>query len=262
MSQRLSRKEMKRDDFATAVGRSVEYAESHTRNLLLALGAVVAIAALAVGLYAFFSHRSAAADVALSRAIKVYAAPIQATDAKPNDADEPSFPDAAARRKRAVQLLNEVRDRYAHTGAAAIAGVYLGQIAANEGKLAEARTLWTDYADRSKSSLAAVVRLDLIDLDRQQGKGEALVGRLKPMLDEADPQLPKDTVLYQLGLTYEELQRRTEAVGAYRQLLDEFPQSSYRTEVQQKLTALDPTHAGSPLSGLGGLGGPGGAPGL
>lgn len=271
MSQRLSRKDMKRDEFANVVERSVEYAETHTRNLLMLLGAVVVVAAVAAGVYTFAAHRSAAAQEALNRAIKVYAAPVQATGAKPNDPDSPSFPDEASRTRRAVQLLDAVRDQYGHTQAAAVAGVYLGRIAAGQGRTAEARKLWSDYADGNKNSLAAMVRLDLIELDRQQGKGEELVGRLRPMLDDSDPPLPKDAVLYQLGLTYEQLQRRPEAVGVYRQILDEFPQSAYRQEAQQKLASLDPSRAGSPLGGIGGLEGlgmsggaapPGGAAGL
>lgn len=268
MSQRLNRKDMKRDEFASVVERSVEYAETHTRNLLLLLGAVAVVAAVAGGVYAFVSHRANAAGAELNRAIQVYAAPIQATGAKPNDPDSPSFPDEASRQKRAAQLLATVRNDYGHTHAAAIAGVYLGRIAAIEGKPAEARKLWNDYLDGNKDSLAAMVRLDLIDLDRREGKGEELVGRLRPMLDDSDPQLPKDAVLYQLGVTYEQLQRRPEAVGVYKQIVDEFPQSAYRQEAQQKLASLDPASA-SPLGGgFGGMGGlglsggvqPGGAP--
>ncbi len=258
MSQRLNRKDMKRDEFTNVVGRSVEYAETHTRNLLLALGAVVVVAAVAFGIYGFANSRSTAASEALNKAIKVYAAPIQATDAKPNDPDTPSFPDDASRQKRAVQLLDAVRAKFGHTHAAAIAGVYLGRVAAIEGKPAEARKLWTDYLDGNKDSLAAMVRLDLIDLDRREGKGEELVGRLRPMLDDSDPQLPKDAVLYQLGLTYEQLLRRPEAVASYKQILDEFPQSAYRQEAQQKLTSLDPASAASAMGNLGGLGMPGG----
>jgi len=260
MSQRLTRKEIKRDEFASVVGRSVEYAETHTRNLLLALGGLLAVAAVAVAVYAFFAHRSTAAGEALNRAIKVYAAPIQAAGAKPSDPDNPSFPDEATRNRRAVQLLNAVRDGYARTQAAGVAGVYLGRIAASEGKLDQARKLWSDYAEGNKNSLAAAVRLNLIDLDRRQGKSEEVVGRLKPMLDDSDPPLPKDAVLYQLGLTYEQLQRRPEAAGAFRQILDEFPQSAYRQEAQQKVAVLDPTH-GSPMGipGMGGFGMPGGA---
>jgi len=157
-----------------------------------------------------------------------------------------------------------VHDGYAHTQAAAIAGVYLGRMAAAEGKLDEARRLWSDYADGHKDSLAAMVRLDLIELDRRQGKGEELVGRLRPMLDDSEPPLPKDTLLYQLGLTYEQFQRRPEAVSVYRRILDEFPQSAYRQEAQQKLASLDPSRAASPLGGfggdLGGLGLSGGVP--
>jgi hypothetical protein len=51
MSQRLTRKEIKRDDFTAVVGRSVEYAESHVRTLVYAIGGVLLLIVLAVAIY-------------------------------------------------------------------------------------------------------------------------------------------------------------------------------------------------------------------
>ncbi|HXO19134.1 MAG TPA: tetratricopeptide repeat protein [Thermoanaerobaculia bacterium] len=244
MSQRLTRKDMKRDDFANAVGRSVEYAESHGKNILLAVAGAVVLVAIGVGVYFFLAQRSTAAEAALGRAIKVYAAPVGAAAATA-EPGQPSFPDEAARRARAKQLFTEVRDRYGLSQAGAVAAVYLGRIAAAEGKFDEARQLWTGFVDHHGDNLlAGEVRVDLMDLDRRAGKGEELVGRLRPMLDDTSPPLPKDVVLYELAVTYEQLQRKPEAVSSYQRILDEFPQSPYRQEAQQKLVALEPSRAG------------------
>jgi tetratricopeptide (TPR) repeat protein len=262
MSARLSRKDIKRDDFATAVERSVEYAETHTRALLYALGAVILLAALVFGIRAFLAQRSAAASADLSYALEVYEAPIVPTGAKPQDKEHPSFPDEAARRARAKQLLLEVRSKHGATDAADVAGLYLAQMAASEGKLDEARKLWSDFIDSHKDSApAAEARLNLYDLDRRQGKAGDLVGQLRPLLDDSSSPLPKDVVLYQLGLTYDALQRKQEAIGSYQRIVDEFPQSPYRQEAQQKIAALDPARALNAL-GAGALGGGGLPPGL
>ncbi len=100
MSQRLIRKDIKRDEFASAVGRGVDFAESHTRELLMTVGAV--LAAVLVGLVSYFyiAHRSDVANQALAAAVKVYGAPIDPTGAKPNDPTEPSFASEAARQAR------------------------------------------------------------------------------------------------------------------------------------------------------------------
>ena len=262
MSARLSRKDIKRDDFANAVERSVEYAESHTRMILYILGAIVVLGALAYGIRAFLAQRSAAASADLSRALDVYEAQIVQTGAKPQDKEHPSFPDEASRRARAKQLFEEVRAKHGSTDAADVAGLYLAQIAVAEGKLDQAQKLWSEFVDSHKDTApAAEARLNLYDLKRKQGQAEELVGQLRPLLDDSSSPLPKDVVLYQLGLTYDTLQRKQEAIGAYQRILDEFPQSPYRQEAQQKIATLDPARA---LSGLGGAGGLGGAlpPGL
>ena len=43
MSQRLTRKEIKHDEFAEVMGRSVEYAGAHSRGLIYAAAGAVAV---------------------------------------------------------------------------------------------------------------------------------------------------------------------------------------------------------------------------
>jgi predicted negative regulator of RcsB-dependent stress response len=254
MNQRLTRKDIKRDDFRAAVGRSVEYAEGHVQIIAYAVGGALLLVVLAVAIYFYLGHRRQGANQALAAATKVYQAPIVATGAKPNDAAEPSFPTEAARRARAKELLEKVRDDYGLTAAADVAGLYLAQIAADEGRLDEARKLWSDFADEHDDSmLASEARLNLIDLDRKQGKAEAVVQELRGMLETGDAPLPQDVILNELGKTLEQLRRPQEAVQFYQRILDEFPQSPYRQEAQQKVATLDPARAAAGRALPGGI---------
>jgi hypothetical protein len=245
MSERLTRKEIKQEDeFTTAMGRSVEYAESHTRMLVLAVGGVILAAALLGGLYWFLQNRATEANEALGKAIRVYRAPIVATGARPDDPQEPSFANEAVRQASAKKLLQEVKSRYGMSDAADVADLFLAGLAAREGRLDEARKRWGDFVEEhGKSLLGEQARLNLIHLDRQQGKGEELIGRLQTMLDADEVELPKDVILFELGQTYEQLQRPSEAATAYQRLLDEYPQSAYGQEARQKATSLDPTRS-------------------
>jgi TolA-binding protein len=256
MSQRLSRKDIKRDEFASAVGRGVDFAESHSRELLVTVGGV--LLAVLIGLLAYFyiAHRSEVANQALAAAAKVTAAPIVPTGAKPDDRDQPSFASAAARQARARQLLERVRSDYRWTDAADVAGLYLAEIDAETGKPAEARQLWSDfYKKHGDHVLAAQARIDVMELDRKVGKGQQVAQQLRQMLDQSDAPLPQDVILFQLGTTLEQLNRDQEAAQTYQRLIDEFPQSPYHQTAQQKLVALDPSRAAGPgqLAGLGGL---------
>jgi tetratricopeptide (TPR) repeat protein len=197
-----------------------------------------------VGVHYYRSGQQEKANQALAQAMKVYQAPVTATGAKPTDPDEPSFPTDAARRARAKELLAKVHQQYGSTDAGDVAGLYLAQIAADEGRLDEARKLWSDYAGEHKGTmLGAEAQLNLLALDRKQGKGEEAVRELRAMLEKGDSPLPQDLILHQLGLTLEELHRPQEAIQSYQRIIDEFPQSTFRADAQQKIAALDPTRA-------------------
>lgn len=261
MNERLTRKDMKRDEFAMAMGRGVEYAGSHVRPILMAIGGALLLLLLALGLWSYFRHRAEEANERLAPAMRVYQAPIQATGAKPDDPKAPSFANEAARRAKAKQLFEEVRDDYGSTDAADVAAVYLADIAAEEGQLDRARELWTGFLDEHDDHLlAGAVQLNLFALDRKQGKGEEVVTRLRGMLDQTEGPLPQDVVLHELGVTLEQLGRPQEALQQYQKILDEYPQSAYRQAAQQRLAAIDPARAvggGGMPPGLSGPGFPG-----
>jgi tetratricopeptide (TPR) repeat protein len=250
MNQRLTRKEIKRDEFANVVGRGVEYAEDHVRPILYAVGGALLLLALGTGLYFYLGSRAQKANEALSYAIKVAQAPIQAAGAKPDDKTAPSFATEAARQARAKELFTKIHDGFGGAEAGDVAGLYLARIAAQEGQLDRARELWDDFVDGNGDHvLAGEARLNLFALDRKQGKGEELATRLRGMLEETEPPLPKDVLLNELAATQELLGRPQEAVETYQQIVDDYPQSPYRQDAQQKLTALDPTR--SPGGGIG-----------
>lgn len=247
MNQRLTRREIKRDDFADAMGRSFEYAESHVRTILYALGGVLALLAVAGLVYYFLARRADQANEALAQAMKIHQAPIEATGAKPNDPTAPTFPNEAARDARARELFQKVHDGYGSTDAGGVAGLYLAQYAAREGKGERARELWSDFVDgHGDHMLAGEARLNLIALDRKEGKAQEVVTNLRGMLEQTKPPLPKDVILHELGTTLEQLKRPEEAVKMYQQILDDFPQSPYRQDAEQKVSALDPSRAGAP----------------
>jgi tetratricopeptide (TPR) repeat protein len=224
------------------------------RTIVLAVAGVVVLGLLVWAFTSFQGRRAAQANEELAQAMKVYRAPIDAAAPKPDDPTSPSFKDEATRQARAKALFEKVRADYGSSDAADIAGVYLADIAVREGQPGKARELWQGYLDDHKNTLlAGEVRTNLFDLDRKQGKGEQVAQTLRGMLDQADAPLPQDVVLQELGTTLEQLKRPQEAVQYYRKIVDEYPQSPYRSAAMQRLSELDPSHAGA--DGMGGMGG-------
>ncbi len=243
-STHLTRKEIKRDEVAEAVGRSVDYAQSHGKTIGLVIGGIVLLVAVLLGFWGFRASQRGRAGEALAAALKLAGAPIKAEGATPDDADEPSFATPEARRERAKKAFENVRESYKFSTAGSVANVYLGQIAAEEGKLDLARKLWQDYVeDHPDDMLAGNVKLNLIELDRRAGKTDELIKSLEKMLDASGGPLPKDAILFELGSAYETAKKDSEAKKAFQRILDEYPQSGYRTLAEQKVGPA----AGSPL---------------
>ena len=255
MNQRLTRKDMKRDELASAVGHGIEYAGSHVKAIVYAVAGAAVLVAL-WGAYQYYSsNRSSQANDSLAKAIKVFQAPVVgAATAKPTDPTEPSFADDAARRSAARPLLEGVRKSYGSTDAADIAGLFLANLAVSEGKLDDARKLWQDFVDEhSDHMLAGQAQLNLINLDRRQGKTDKAVDALKKLVEKGGASLPVDVLLNELASAQEELNKPQEAIQSYQRIVDEFPRSPYRSEAQQKIQSLDPSRAASPLLGGGGF---------
>lgn len=235
MSDRLTRKEMKRrDHFQLAMTSVLDWIQNHRKQL--ALGVVVLVVAVVAAVaWTFWSaSREDDAQALLAEAIETYGAPVGDQAAKD---DGPHFDTEEARRAEAKKQFDEVRDRYGSSEAAGIAGVYLGKIAEQEGNSELARKLWQAYVDKAGSTaLAADVRINLFELDRANGRAEQVATELEGMLARESKPLPGDVILYQLATTLEQLGRDQEATERYQQLVDEYDTSPYVADARSKLT--------------------------
>jgi TolA-binding protein len=79
--------------------------------------------------------------------------------------------------------------------------------------------------------------LDLVRLRVARGEGIQLVGQLEAMAAGKDPRLPRDTAIFQLAQIWDHEGKREEADKLYRKLVEDFPDSPYRLEAQQRLSA-------------------------
>lgn len=235
MSKRLTRKQIKEDirhgDLQTAV--STTYEKLH-ENQRLIVGAVVAVLVLGIGfalVRIYMKGRSEKAAEELAAAVEIYEAPV-GEDAG-EDATGPRFASDEERRSEAREALEAV----AGGASEDVAGLYLADLALREGDKASARKHWEAFLDdHDDHVLAAAVRLNLIRLDREEGRGEEVVARLEAELVEPERNLPEDVILFELAKTLDMLGRGDEAKDYYQRILDDYPQSPYATEAREKTT--------------------------
>lgn len=239
MSDRLTRKEMKREDsFQVFMARTLAFVQEYRRVLILTVVLLVVAVVAGVGWIVYLETTEDDAQMLLAEAVEAYGAPIEgqegADEATGGD-DDLSFPSPEARRERASELFHRVIDEYGASEAAGVARAYLGELAAAGGDLERAEALWQEFLDdEPEHALAAEVRLNLYALKRAAGEGEEVAAELRQMIERERRPLPQDVALYELAVTLEELGREEDAAIYYQRLVDEFADSPYAAAAREK----------------------------
>lgn len=249
--ERLDRKELKQpDQFQESVDQGATWIHDHLRTILLVAGGIVLAVALWAAYRAWDRGRELEAGGALAEALELVEAPIveDAATAKPDDADDPTFADEAARTAALKARLEAVQERFGSADAAVVASVYLGRLAADGGDLATARTHWEKFLAKADGHLLVPsVRLSLLRLDREQGQAESALSYLeKATSPTAKSELPADLALHELAATYEALDRSEDARAAYQRLVDEHPDSPWVQPARQRLNVIGAPAAVAP----------------
>ncbi len=241
MSHRLTRKEIKHDirddEVRNVLVRVFDFMQERPKVVVGAIAGFVVLVLAVSGVLAYLDSRGDTASEELASALRIAGAPVNEDDAKPEDPDEPSFASEAAKRARAKQAFEGLRG-VGSSVAGDVANLYLADIAASEGDTETARGIWESFlADHEDHVLALSVRLNLIHLDRNNGRTQEVADELQRELDSAAKTLPEDVILFELAQTLEALDQADAALELYQRILDEYPKSPYTADARRVTTA-------------------------
>jgi predicted Zn-dependent protease len=235
VGRRLTRKQMKQDQFVSFVDRGMHWLNQNWRQATTGLGVVLVVAVGWWGVSAFLGSRTKAAAQAMAQALEIYQAPVGSTAAA--DASI-KFATDSERLSAAEKAFQSVRSRFKFTPQARVAELFLARVAVDRGDLTQAIELLTDLtARRSDNPLVRLAMLDLIRLRIDKGEGIQLVGELEAMASGKDPRLPPDAALFELAQVWDREGQPGEATKTYRKLVEGFPDSPYLPEAQQYLAS-------------------------
>ncbi len=235
MGRRLTRKQIKRDEFITFIDRAVHWLGGNWKQAGIGLGGAMVVVLLWWGVTTVLTSRSGGAASELTVAVSEYAAPVG--QAAPADA-KVKFATDTERLDTAEKHFKRIASRYWLTPQARVARLFLARIAADRGDLDGAIRLLGEIASKRKDD--PVVRLAMLDLVRlrlARGGAAELTRDLEAMVAGKDPRLPRDVALFQLAIIWEREGKPDEATKLYRKLIEDFPDSPYRNEAQQRLSA-------------------------
>ena len=235
MSKRLTRKELKEDirhdEFQEAVATTYDEIRSHAKAITIAGIAIVVIALGYAGTRMYLNKQNESGSEALADAMRVFHAPIVEEDAKPDDKRAPSFASTDERTTRARDAMAGVSGGVAGD----VASLYTASLEAQAGDKDAARARWEEVLKSQKgNALAIAAERNIIRYDRENGRGEELVDRLKSQLGAQDKNLPEEIILFELAETLDELGQSEEAKDYYQQLLDDYPKSPFGTRAREK----------------------------
>lgn len=235
MGHRLTRKQIKKDEFITLMDRLVHWLTANWRQAVIGLGGALAVGLLWWAFTLILGSRTAAATRALDEAVQILEAPVGAT--APADA-KVKFATQAERQEAATKALAKVR-RYWFTPQARMARVLQARLAAERGDLEGAiRELSAVVSHRSADPVVRAATADWIRLRLAKGETEGVIRDLEAMAAGKDRRLPRDTALFELAKVYERTGKITQAQEVLRKLVENFPDSPYKTDAQQKLSSL------------------------
>lgn len=239
MSKRLTRKQIKHDiredEFKSVIFKTFDNLQENPRVIVGTIIGVLVLAAVASAVLALLEYRQRKANEELVEAMKILQAPIREEGATPDDPDKPSFATEEDRRARAHAALQEVNGGVAGD----VAELYLASLAIREGDTATARSLWQDFLKGNQDHVLAVsIRINLIHLDREEGRAEELAEELRAELDRSEKSLPEDVLLFELARTLDALEQREEAMELYKRIEDEHPQSPYAAQAREMTASM------------------------
>ncbi len=188
MAARLTRKEMKTDKFAMEVGQTVDYVAHHRRQLLIYGSIAVAVAAIGFGVYWYLGHQQTVRAQALAYAILIQESPVgPASPTAPM-----AFATDDAKRAAATKQFSEVAGKYPGTNEGAVAKYYLGAIAADQGKMADAEKFFKEAADAGDRNYSSLARFSLSDVYFGEKKNAEAEKILRDMMDHPTALISKE----------------------------------------------------------------------
>jgi tetratricopeptide (TPR) repeat protein len=226
---RITRRQLKRNELAESFGRTVDYVSHHRRGATEAIAAVVAVLLLAAGFLLFRGWRERSAGRELSEAIAILEAPLASDPAAATAAR--TFPTAAEREREAAQYLDSAAKK-GGTRAGRAARVIL---AARSEKPADAVNVLTRVARDAELEVAAAAEIDAARLLAATGKTTEAIDRLKRAIESPRSAAPRDVLLFVLAETYEKSGAAADARSTYQRIVNDYPNSPYRTAAREKL---------------------------
>jgi len=240
--KRTERHHLKENELAQLAVRARDVVAERQRQLSAAILALAVIAAVLIGYFLWRDRAQSRADTLLAEAQAVELARVGPPAAPGTPSAGPSFPTEREKNETALAKFKAVADQYPSTDAGLFARYREAASQMALGNPKEAAAAYQQVIDRGGDSIyAQMSRLGLAEAHSRAGNYEQAISGYKELSERTDGPLPLDGILMQLGKTYLEAGKPSEAQQAFTRLVDEFPNSPFSGDARRELEQLKKT---------------------
>lgn len=237
--KRNERHHLKENELVQLASRTREAIDARQREVGAVAIAVILVAVAAIGYYAWRSRVEGRAGSMLADAVILSEARVGPPPAPGTPATGPSFPTEREKYEATAAKFKAVADEYPSSDAGVFARYREGSTQMALGNTKEAAAAYQQVIDRAGSGLyGQMARLGLAEVQAREGQYDSAISTYKGLADNKDGPLPVDGILMQLGRTYREAGKATEAQQTFNRVVEEFPESPFSGDARKELESL------------------------
>jgi TolA-binding protein len=237
--KRTERHHLKENELVQFANRARDTIEARQREIGVAAIAVILVSIAVIGYSAWQSRVEGRAGALLADAIIVSDARVGPPPAPGTPATGPSFPTDREKYEAMAAKFKAVADQYPSSDSGLFARYREGATQMALGNTKEAAAAYQQVIDRAGTKLyGQMARLGLAEAQARAGQYDSAINTYMGLADNKDGPLPVDGILMQLGRTYLEAGKATEAQQTFNRVVEEFPESPFSGDARRELDSL------------------------
>ena len=237
--KRTERHHLKENELERLALTARETMDARRRELGIAIAVVAIIGAVAIGYIVWNQRVEGRAQALLAEALTVEEARIGPPAAPGTVNPSPSFPTERERTEAAAAKFKLAADAHPDTDAGVFARYKEAALHMTLGAPDLAAAAYQDVIDRDEGGIhGQMARLGLAEAQARSGQYDQAITSFMELAQLKDGPLPVDAILMELGRTYLEAGKPTEAEQTFTRLVEEYPDSPFNADAKKHLEAL------------------------
>jgi TolA-binding protein len=237
--KRTERRHLKENELLEFANRTRDAIEARQREMGAIAIAVIAVAVAVIGYFAWTARVEARAGALLADAIVVSDARVGPPPAPGAPATGLSFPTEREKLEATLVKFKAVADQFPSSDAGLFARYREGATQMALGNPKDAAAAYQQVIDRAGGKLyGQMAQLGLAEAHARDGQYDSAINTYKGLAENPNGPLPVDGILMQLGRTYLDAGKTTEAQQTFTRVVEEFPESPFSGDARRELESL------------------------